>query len=165
MTKFLRTEEDIINGLNEILDNESEGEPLESLSEEEFPSPIVPYSSSEDDVIPAKVLLNADEKGTAATKTNSSGGSGPPEGRRGQQNAQGSGLLQFPSGSDIVAPNGTTWNVGVIGDCSAGRYGQQNVFKDRTGPSLHAKRNVNETCYSTWHLMIMDKIYCKMYRN
>ncbi|XP_049840529.1 uncharacterized protein LOC126285284 [Schistocerca gregaria] len=51
--------------------------------------------------------------GAAAIKTKSTRGNGRPQGRRGQQNAQGSGLLQFPSGSDIVAPNGTTWKVGV----------------------------------------------------
>ncbi|XP_049813869.1 uncharacterized protein LOC126260576 [Schistocerca nitens] len=66
MAKCLRTEDDITNVLNEILDRESEGELLESSFEEELPPPVAPGFSSQDDVILQDVQLNIDEEGMAA---------------------------------------------------------------------------------------------------
>lgn len=64
----------------------------------------------------------------------------------------------FSSSSNaLVSPDGTVWTVTEAGGTS-GRFSCQNIFKDRVGPTPHAKRNVDDTCKSAWQLMFTTKM-------
>ncbi|GBP20841.1 hypothetical protein EVAR_80658_1 [Eumeta japonica] len=67
-------------------------------------------------------------------------------------------LKEISLETEITAPDGMNWKVGTMNCALPGRRGQQNLFKDHTGPTPYAKRNVDETCNTAWRLMIDEKI-------
>lgn len=86
---------------------------------------------------------------------------GRGRGVRGRRGRPAGGILTNPRletipGSTLVSPDGTAWTIIEPGR-APGRYGCQNVFRDRVGPTPHAKRNVDETCKSAWQLMVTKK--------
>lgn len=67
-------------------------------------------------------------------------------------------LKEIPLETEITAPDGTNWKVETTNCALPGRRGQQNLFRDHAGPISYAKRHVDETCSSSWRLMIDKKI-------
>ncbi|KAK9701731.1 Transposase IS4 [Popillia japonica] len=62
-------------------------------------------------------------------------------------------------GNKVIAPNGTEWTGGAVGDIPAGRRAQQNILRELPGPSGLARQGIDEDKLSSaWLLIIDDRI-------
>ena len=61
--------------------------------------------------------------------------------------------------SVLIAPDGTKWLQITSGDSSLGRYSQQNILRETSGPTPYTKRNVFAGSRAgAWRLLIFDFI-------
>ncbi|KAK9686069.1 hypothetical protein QE152_g37477 [Popillia japonica] len=62
-------------------------------------------------------------------------------------------------GNKIIAPDGTEWTAGAVGDTPAGRRAQQNILRELPRPSGLARQGIDEDKLSSaWLLIIDDRI-------
>jgi len=65
----------------------------------------------------------------------------------------------FKEGDKLLAPDGTEWVVEPCQTFQAGKKAQQNVFKDKPGPTPFAKRYIaDDEAASAWRLLIDETI-------
>ncbi|KAK9739789.1 hypothetical protein QE152_g8730 [Popillia japonica] len=62
-------------------------------------------------------------------------------------------------GNKVIAPDGTEWTGGAVGDTPAGRRAQQNILRELPGPSGLGRQGIDEDKLSSpWLLIIDDRI-------
>ncbi|GBP60673.1 PiggyBac transposable element-derived protein 4 [Eumeta japonica] len=160
--------QEIVSCLNDILEDESDGEPLEYSDDDyELEKSFNSSSDESDDTIQREIPQETTSL-TSVVVTEfqdqvSSQRRGRGRGVRGRRGRPSAGSaftnprIGTTSSSTLVSPDGTIWTVIEAGN-KPGRFRCQNVFRDRVGPTSHAKRNVDATCKSAWQLIVSKKI-------